>query len=64
MQDIWLENTSLYDLHEIEIQNDKMFFQLAEKLVPMPVVKEHFKEADILLSRRDEIARGQSGMRS
>ena len=59
MEDIGLENAPEYDPYEDETQNEQLFSQLAEKLKPMPEVCDHYIGAEILLPRRDQMARGQ-----
>ena len=56
--DMRLENIPWYDPYEDEMQNKQTFHQLAEELEPMPEVVDHYIEAEILLSRGDEMARG------
>ena len=58
MEDIGLENTPQYDLYEDETQNKQTLPQLTEELEPMPEVGDHYIGADMLLPRKDHMARG------
>ena len=60
LEDIVLENTLQYDLYEDETQNEQTFPQLAEELEPMPEVGDQYIGAEILLPRRNKMARGHN----
>ena len=64
MEDLGLEDTPPYDLHEDETQNEQSFPQLAEELEPMPEVGDYYIGAEILLPRGDQKARGNVVARS
>ena len=57
LEDIGLENTPQYDLHEDKKQNKQIFPQLQEELEPMQEVGDHYIGAEILLPRGDKKAR-------
>ena len=58
MEDIGLENTQQYDLYKDETRNKQLFPQPAEELEPTPDVGDLYIEADILLPKGNEMARG------
>ena len=45
-------------MYEDETHNKQSFHQLAEELVPMPEVGDHYIGAEMLLPRGDETAEG------
>ena len=58
-EDIGIENTLLYDLHEEETQNKQTFPLLAKEIEPMPEVGDHYIGAEILLPTGDDVAKGR-----
>ena len=58
LENIGLENTPQYGLHEDETQNEQTFLQLVEELEPMPEVGDLYIGAEIMLPRGYEMARG------
>ena len=58
LEDIGLENTPQYDPYGNEAQNKQTFSQLADKLKLKPEVVDHNIGTEILLLRKDEMARG------
>ena len=64
LEDFWLEDTPQYDPYEDETQNVLLFSQLVEELEPMQEVGDHYIGAEILLPRRDQMAKGHVVARS
>ena len=58
MEEIGLENTSQYEPHKDETQNKQTYPKLEEELKPTAEVGDHYIRAEILLPRRDKMARG------
>ena len=53
-----LENTTQYDPYEDEMQNKQTFPQIVEELEPTPELGNQYIGAEIMLPRRDKMARG------
>ena len=58
LEDIGIEITPQSDPYEDETQKEQTFPQLAEELEPISELGNHYIEAEMLLPRGDEVARG------
>ena len=58
LEETGLENTPQYDLYKDKMQKEQMSPQLAGELEFSPELGDHYVEAEILLPRGDEVARG------
>ena len=58
LEDVRLDNTTLYNLYEDETPNGDTFLHLYKEIDPTPKVADQYLDAEILLWRRDQMTRG------